>query len=139
MTVADPDRYGICLLYHDPISFGHVQSRVTMSDRPSSHIIHYDTQLFVMINGRFRETVDGVTSQAGIIAGIPGEISGFRRGTVEIFPVLECYAVHVCAWLPTFRYNMEVPKRRLPATNLRCVTLQKSEDLAHFLSKLQNE
>jgi hypothetical protein len=79
-----------------------------------------------------------VTSQAGFRARIPGEISGFRSGTVEIFPVLECYAVYVCAWLPTFWYNMEVPKRRLPDTNLRRVTPQKSEELAHFLSKLQN-
>ena len=110
-----------------------------MSDRPSSHITRYDIQLFAMITAYSEKQLTEVTSQAGFSARIPGEISGFRSGTVEVFHVLGCYAVYVSEWLATLWYNMEVPKRRLPATNLRCVTPQKSEDLAHSLSKLQNE
>ena len=41
------------------------------------------------------------------------EISGFRRGVVEVFALLRCYAAWVGSWLPTFRDNLLVPSSRV--------------------------
>jgi hypothetical protein len=66
MTVADPGSYGVRLLCHEQISVEQVHEQATVNVRPtSSHITHYETQVFVTINGRFRETVDGAKLSSG--------------------------------------------------------------------------
>jgi len=66
----------------------------------------------------------------------------------EDFALLRCYAAYVDGCLPTFRgqpYPSHlqgpsspgriVPKRRRTLTNIRCVTLQKSEGLNYTIAK----
>jgi len=40
MTVADPGRYGICLLYHEQISVEQIHRRVTVNVRPTPFTYH---------------------------------------------------------------------------------------------------
>jgi hypothetical protein len=45
------------------------------------------------------------------------EISGFRRGVVEVFALLGYCAAYVGSYLPTFRDSLSVPSSRVKQSN----------------------
>jgi len=58
--------------------------------------------------------------------------SGFRRGALEAFVILEGYVPYVDSCFPAFRGSLRVPKRRKIATN---ITSQKSEYLSQICKR----
>ena len=59
----------------------------------------------------------------------------FRRSVVEAFAVLGGYIPYVDSYLLAFRSKLWVPKRRESATNLRCITSQKSKDFSYICKR----
>jgi hypothetical protein len=57
------------------------------------------------------------------------EISGFLRGEIEVFTVLEFYASLASSLLPTFRDSLSIPSSRVKQSNLSSVKSQKSKDI----------
>jgi len=53
----------------------------------------------------------------------PYEIWGLRRGVVEAFALLGCYAAYVGSCLPTFRDSLSIPSSRA-----ECMTLEDGTD-----------